>query len=71
MVVVPCPTPVTRPETLPIVATPVALLLQVPFEEVLLRVVVPPVHNRFVPVIMDGAELIVTVCEAGVPQPFA
>lgn len=61
MVVVPAVTPVTTPEV-PIVATAVLLLAQVPPLTVLVREVVRPVHTLAEPEMVpaDGAALTVT-----------
>lgn len=61
MVAVPAATPPTMPDVIPTVAVPVAPLLHVPGEVVLERVVLPPTHNRAVPVIGDTAVGALTV----------
>ena len=63
MVAVPEATPVTRPVVTSTVAIPVALLLQVPPERVLPRVVVKPWQTVVVPVIAEGAGSAFTVSD--------
>ena len=53
--------PVTIPDKDPTVATPVAVLLHVPPEEVSVSVEVSPVHNLGLPEISDGNGLTVNV----------
>lgn len=66
----PCATPVTTPVLLTTVAIPALLLVQVPPEVVLARVVVFPAQTTAVPVIEAGAILTVTDRVAAVPHPF-
>ena len=63
MVAVPAATPVTRPVEALIVATPVALLDQLPPETVEAKVVVPETQTVWVPlrVPAEGAAVTVTV----------
>jgi len=60
MVVVPADMPVTNPPV-PMVATPVLLLVQLPPETLSDKVVVEPVQIVVVPVIADAGLLTVTV----------
>lgn len=72
MVLVPFATPVTTPVVEPTVATDALLLLQIPYNEVLLKAVVEPEQTLVVPVIAAlGAVCTVTVDIAlAVPQLF-
>lgn len=58
-------------EMLPMVATAVLLLLQVPPDTALLSVLVVPWHITSAPVMPDGAALIVTVVVCVQPLPSA
>ena len=69
IVAVPTDTPLIRPLTLLIVATPVLLLVQVPPITALLNVVVAPLQIEKVPVIAESQALTVSVFVAWVPQP--
>jgi len=66
MVAVPPVTPVTRPVDALTVATPGALLDQVPPEKVELKVVVPPTHTSWFPlrVPAEGGAVTVTIVAA-------
>ena len=64
MVAVPEVMPVTTPVEDPMVATPVALLLHVPPEVVLVNVVVKPTHTLVVPAIAAGFGLTVKLVTA-------
>jgi len=57
----PAPTPDTDPVELPIVATPVLLLLQPPPEVPSVRVTVPVLQTEVAPVIATGKGFIVMV----------
>ena len=61
MIAVPAETPVTMPVPEPIVAIPVAPLVQLPPAVPSVRVVVLPVHTDNVPPIATGAVFTVTV----------
>jgi hypothetical protein len=61
MVAVPADTPVTRPVEALIVATPVALLDQVPPETVEAKVVVPATHTDWFPLRVPAVGGVVTV----------
>jgi hypothetical protein len=58
---VPYETPITIPVEVPIVATPVALLLHVPPDEVLESVTEEPIQTGIIPVIAAGNGFTVTV----------
>jgi hypothetical protein len=64
IVAVPCAIPVTVPDELPTVAIEVLLLLQLPPVELLVSVVVEPVHKDAVPPIDAGAANTVTTLVA-------
>ena len=69
MVAVPAATPVSTP-AVPMVATPVAVLLQALPPEVSLRVVVFPAHTCGIPVIGPGMGITVTyTIVVSVPPP--
>ena len=61
---VPVETPDTTPSETPMVATPVASLIHVPPPVLLLNVEEEPTHKLVVPVIAEGAVLIVTATDA-------
>ena len=63
MVAVPAATPVTRPVEALMVATPVALLDQLPPETVEAKVVVPATQTAWVPVRVPALGGVVTVTE--------
>ena len=60
MVVVPASTPLTTPEPVPIVATRVLLLVQLPPVAASVKDVVKPTHTLVVPVMADGNGFTVT-----------
>lgn len=66
MVVFPGAIPVTIPVFVPIVATALALLLQVPPDTLLLRLIVDPIHTEVAPLIVPafGTGFTVTVADA-------
>ncbi len=66
IIAVPAATPVTRPVRALIVATPVALLDQIPPETVDVKVVVPPTHTAWFPlrVPAEGGAVTVTIVAA-------
>ena len=68
--VVPPVIPVTTPALL-MLATPGALLLQVPPGTASLKLVVAPVHTDGTPDIAAGAMVTVTTVVAATPQPVA
>ena len=71
MFVVPCTPLVTTPVVTFTAATVVTLLLQVPFVEELVKVIVePPAHICALPPVVAGVALTVTVTTA-VPQPLS
>ena len=62
MVAVPAETPVTVPDDVPTVATPVDPEVHVPPDVTSLSVVEAPIHTVAVPVIEAGNALTVTTC---------